>query len=132
MGIGALPRRNNGSRMTIAVVAVLVLVAGCGYVGTQRIEIRSQLEPPSICMDGRAAGRLVAHEEWGFVVDQWIVDWPYGYHATREWGRLALRSDAGKTIAFEGDAVLLHGGFRDGVFVACEARLSSIELQAST
>ena len=52
---------------------------------------------------------------------QTAVEWPFGYWARNELGRVVLLDMTGTVLAREGDAVSMGGGFaaNDELFYAC-------------
>ena len=78
----------------------------------------------AICMDALMTGRLARDARTGLGVaaadgQQTAVEWPFGYSARNDGGRLALVDETGKVVAHEGDAIQVGGGFGTVMWHAC-------------
>ena len=78
----------------------------------------------AICMDALMTGKLARDARTGLGVtgadgQQMAVEWPFGYSARNDGGRLALVDETGEIVAREGDSVQVGGGFGNVVWHAC-------------
>jgi hypothetical protein len=75
------------------------------------------------CMDALLGGVLAVNNQSGLGVDtdgeKMPVEWPFGYSARMESGRIALLDEAGKVVARVGDEITVGGGFGNQFWHAC-------------
>jgi hypothetical protein len=100
-------------------LALAVTIAACSPVS-----IRTPAVQPQGCMDALAFGTLVRDERTGLGLrgsDGTVtpVEWPFGYSARMEVTKIALIDERGVTVAHEGDAIQMGGGFGNDVWYAC-------------
>ncbi len=91
---------------------------------TPAIVITTARVANAICMDALMTGRLARDARTGLGVtagdgQQTAVEWPFGYSARNEGGRLALVDETGKVVAREGDQIQVGGGFGNVMWHAC-------------
>jgi hypothetical protein len=110
--------RTNG----LLVILVAVTVAACSLIAPA-VGLRTAPQPPMACMDALATGTLVKHPQSGLGIssgkESMPMEWPFGYTAHNEVGRLALVDEAGRVVAHEGDEIMVGGGFGTDVWHAC-------------
>ena len=75
-------------------------------------------------MDALMTGRLTQSPQAGLGItssdgQDMPVEWPFGYTARDDGGRLALVDEAGRVVAHEGDEIMVGGGFGTDVWHAC-------------
>jgi hypothetical protein len=75
-------------------------------------------------MEALLTGRLARDARTGLGVtaadgQQMAVQWPFGYSARIDGGRLALVDETGKVVAHEGDTIQVGGGFGNVMWHAC-------------
>jgi hypothetical protein len=85
--------------------------------------IRRANAPAQACMDALLSGTLVRHPASGLGVDgggqRYAVEWPFGWSARIETGRVVLVDDKGALIAREGDKVEMGGGLGNAIWYTC-------------
>jgi hypothetical protein len=91
---------------------------------TPAIAITTARMANAMCMDALMTGRLARDARTGLGVtaadgQQMAVEWPFGYSARNDGGRLALVDETGKVVAREGDQVQVGGGFGNVMWHAC-------------
>ena len=107
-----------------ASLLVLVVAAGCSVVAPP-VALRTAIAPSDICMMALMTGTLARNAETGLGVagpdaQSVGVEWPFGYAAGNELGKLVLVDASGRVLAREGDEISLGGGLgADDVFIAC-------------
>ena len=77
--------------------------------------IRTAAAPPQACMDALVSGKLVQHPASGLGIGivgspALAVEWPFGWTARVQVGRVVLLDETGKVVAREGDDVQMGGG----------------------
>jgi hypothetical protein len=75
-------------------------------------------------MDALLGGTLARSAQSGLGVTSadgqaTAVEWPFGWSASIELGRVALRDETGKVVAHEGDEITIGGGFGNQLWYAC-------------
>jgi hypothetical protein len=75
-------------------------------------------------MDALLGGTLTQNPQSGLGVtsadrQSMPVEWPFGYSARSELGRLALVDETGQVVAREGDEISVGGGFGTQFWHAC-------------
>jgi hypothetical protein len=75
-------------------------------------------------MEALMVGRLTQNPQSGLGITSsdgqaTPVEWPFGYTARNDVGRLALVDDLGRVVAHEGDEIAVGGGFGTDVWHAC-------------
>ena len=75
-------------------------------------------------MDALMTGRLTQNPQSGLGITNsdgqaTPVEWPVGYTARDDVGRLALVDETGRVVAHEGDEIMVGGGFGRDVWHAC-------------
>lgn len=114
---GSLPR-------VFVAMAVAILVAGCELLPASFL-LRTAPAPAQACMDALIVGQLVRHPASGLAIAEpgggqvTPVEWPFGYSARDEGGRVALLDERGQVVAHEGDEVHVGGGFGTQFWHAC-------------
>ena len=111
-----------GARLLVALV-LAVNVGGCDLFPVP-FALRTAPAPAQACMDALIGGTLVRHAPSGLGIagddgPATTVEWPFGYAARDEGGRIALLDDHGRVVAREGDEVMVGGGFGTDVWHAC-------------
>jgi hypothetical protein len=110
-------------RGSIIAVALVLAVAACGF-GPQ-VAIRTARVPSQACDDALISGVLATHPASGLGIaapdgTATPVEWPFGWSARNEAGRVALLDATGKVVAREGDRVTVGGGLgAEDVWFAC-------------
>jgi hypothetical protein len=117
------------SRRLPALLLVAISLAACSSGGASRsataaptetpdpaaFAIRTASAPPQACMEALVAGRLVQHPASGLGIGlvgspALPVEWPFGWSARVEAGRVVLLDDTGSIAAREGDQIEMGGG----------------------
>ncbi len=93
-------------------------------IATPAIAITTAPVANAVCMEALMSGRLTRDARTGLGVtasdgQQMAVEWPFGYSARNDGGRLALVDDTGKVVAREGDEIQVGGGFGNLMWHAC-------------
>jgi hypothetical protein len=75
-------------------------------------------------MDALLGGKLTRNPQSGLGVtsrdgQDMIVEWPFGYTALDDEGRIALVDETGTVVAHEGDEITVGGGFGNQLWYAC-------------
>jgi hypothetical protein len=91
---------------------------------TPAIAITTAKVANAICMEALMTGKLARDARTGLGVtaangQQMPVEWPFGYSARNDGGRLALVDETGVIVAREGDTVEVGGGFGNVMWHAC-------------
>jgi hypothetical protein len=107
----------------VAATAVLLVTAGCSLVAPAA-QLKTAAEPPQACMDALTRGTLTRDPQSGLGLaaadgTRTPVEWPFGYSARNELGKIVLVDETGRTIAREGDVISVGGGFGDRLWYAC-------------
>jgi hypothetical protein len=115
--------------MSLVVTTVLGLaIAGCQSgsvpIGGGAVAIRTAPEVAQACMDALAGGTLAANNASGLGItsaegEQMAVEWPFGYTARNNLGRIELLDETGKVVAKVGDEITVGGGFGNQFWHAC-------------
>jgi hypothetical protein len=92
--------------------------------GGQRFDIRSAAVEPQACMDALIGGTLARSAQSGLGITgadgtSNAVEWPFGWSASIELGRVALSDETGNVVAREGDQITIGGGFGNQLWYAC-------------
>jgi hypothetical protein len=111
-----------GVRVAVA-LAIAIMVGGCDLL-TPPFALRTAPAPAQACMDALIGGTLVRHAASGLGIASddgpvTTVEWPFGYTARDEAGRIALLDEGGRVVAHVGDEILVGGGFGTDVWYAC-------------
>jgi hypothetical protein len=106
-----------------AALVLAIALAGCQLLSSPA-GLRTAQAPPQACMDALIVGKLVRHPASGLGIASpdgqlTAVEWPFGYSAREEGGRIALVDDRGQVIAREGDEISVGGGFGANLWHAC-------------
>lgn len=110
-------------RGAIVAIALVLAVAACGF-GPQ-VAIRTARAPSQACDDALLSGTLATHPGTGLGIAAadgatTPVEWPFGWSARSEAGRVVLLDATGKVVAHEGDRVAVGGGLGvEDVWYAC-------------
>jgi hypothetical protein len=125
--------------LTIAAIAIVACGAGPGATTTPSavptatsaaptaapaIAITTAPAANAMCMDALMTGKLARDVRTGLGVtasdgQQMAVEWPFGYSARADGGRLALVDETGEVVAREGDTIQVGGGFGNVMWHAC-------------
>ena len=117
------------SLLTIPVIAAIALSACSGGAAPSptpsaapsatpdgaAFAIRTAAAPPQACMEALVTGRLIQVAASGLGLGlvgspALPVEWPFGWSARVESGRIALLDEKGRVVAREGDQVEMGGG----------------------
>ena len=106
----------------LGITLVMAFVAGCSLAPSTNL--KAAAAEPQACMDALLGGKLTRHAETGLGVTSadgtsTAVEWPFGYTARNELGKLVLLDETGKVVAREGDEITVGGGFGNTLWHAC-------------
>ena len=107
---------------SIGAVVLVISAASCQLVAPSGL--RAAQAPADACMDALISGRLTQHPQSGLGITSsdgqaTPVEWPFGYTARNDVGRLALVDETGQVVAHEGDEIMVGGGFGANMWHAC-------------
>ena len=108
---------------SITVAFILLAVAGCSVLAPAA-GLKTAPAPPQACMEALTSGTLARNDQSGLGIvssDGTVtpVEWPFGYSARNELGRLVLVDETGKAVAREGDEISMGGGFGTQFWHTC-------------
>lgn len=106
----------------LGITLVMAFVVGCSLAPSTNL--KAAAAEPQACMDALLGGKLTRHAETGLGVTSadgtsTAVEWPFGYTARNELGKLVLLDKTGKVVAREGDEITVGGGFGNTLWHAC-------------
>ena len=129
---------NDRVRRLLAGSLLAIAVAACASAGTPAttpsasptatgpavFAIRTPQMKPQACMDALIIGRLARNVASGLGITgtdgrQTPVEWPFGYAAREDGGRVTLFDETGKVVAREGDEISMGGGFGNQFWHGC-------------
>lgn len=107
----------------LAGVVLVIAIGGCELLPSA-VVLRTAPAPAQACMDALIVGTLVRHPGSGLGIatpdgQVTAVEWPFGYRARDEGGRIALVDDRGLVVARERDEIHVGGGFGTQFWHAC-------------
>jgi hypothetical protein len=96
---------------------------GCELVSPAPL-LRTAQAPAQVCDAALMFGTLTEHPQSGLGITSTDgqatpVEWPFGYTAREDLGRLALVDETGRVVAHAGDDVTVGGGFGTQFWHAC-------------
>ena len=117
----------------LAVLALLaVVLAACSAAPAvtvaptvaPNVALRTAPVANAACMDALMSGALARHPQTGLGITSAegqanAVEWPFGYSARNEGGRIVLVDATSKVVAREGDKIQVGGGFGNVIWHAC-------------
>jgi hypothetical protein len=114
-------------RILVPALLVVALASAAGCAGSLlgvNVALRTADAPADACMLALMSGTLAANPQSGLGIDgseaPIAVEWPFGYSARNELGKLVLLDETGKVLAREGDEVEIGGGFgANDIWHAC-------------
>jgi hypothetical protein len=109
---------------SVLAVAVAACQSGSVPIGGGAVAIRTAPAVAQACMDALAGGTLAANNESGLGItsadgDAMAVEWPFGYTARNNLGRIELLDETGTVVARVGDEITVGGGFGNQFWHAC-------------
>lgn len=113
---------SQAARAVVVVVALAAIAVAC--LPAPAVTLRTAPAPPQACMDALLVGTLARHPfTWLGITSadgqSTPVEWPFGYTARGEGGRIVLVDESGIVVAREGDEILVGGGFGTNLWHAC-------------
>jgi hypothetical protein len=107
----------------IAAALTLAVLAGCSMFGPAA-GLKTAPAAAQACMEALIGGTLTRNAESGLGITaadetQTAVEWPFGYSARNELGKLVLIDQTGTIVAHEGDRITVGGGLGDHLWYAC-------------
>jgi len=114
-------RRRIGFLLASWVLAISCM--GCELLSTG-LSLRTAQAPAQVCEEAVIFGRLTEHPQSGLGITTaegkaMPVEWPFGYTAREDLGRLALVDETGRAVAHTGDDITVGGGFGTQFWHAC-------------
>jgi hypothetical protein len=109
---------------SVLAVAVAACQSGSVPIGGGAVAIRTAPAVAQACMDALAGGTLAPNNESGLGItsadgDAMAVEWPFGYTARNNLGRIELLDETGTVVARVGDEITVGGGFGNQFWHAC-------------
>lgn len=106
------------------VIAVVVGVSLAACLPGAPVGLRTAAAPAQACMDALMVGTLARHPLSGLGItsadgQSTPVEWPFGYTARGQGGRIVLVDPSGTVVAREGDEIQVGGGFGTNFWHAC-------------
>lgn len=103
---------------------IVTALAACTDASAPGVQLRIAPVPAAACMDALIGGTLARNAQSGLGIISadgraTAIEWPFGYGAWIELGRVVLGDETGKTVAREGDEITVGGGFGKQFWFAC-------------